>query len=61
MPPQKKFKISEVILGSLPGFLVGKTVGKLLKISVSQFLNMHDSDTNINHDLVMQSDQLARD
>lgn len=38
MPPQKKFKISEVILGSLPGFLVGKTVGKLLKISVSQFL-----------------------
>ena len=30
-------------------------------ISVSQFLNMHDSDTNINHDLVMQSDQLARD
>ena len=30
-------------------------------IFVSQFLNMHDSDTNVNHDLVMQSDQLASD
>ena len=30
-------------------------------ISVSQFLNMHDSDTNVNHDLVMQSNQLASD
>lgn len=30
-------------------------------ISVSQFLNVHDSDTNVNHDLVMQSNQLASD
>lgn len=30
-------------------------------ISVSQFLNVYDSDTNVNHDLVMQSNQLASD
>ena len=30
-------------------------------IFVPQFLNRHDSDTNVSHDLVMQSDQLASD